>query len=209
MNQTDAISAAPTDSTAIITTAHLVVIVLLAVAAMLVIWWGGRRRARERAEREASHTETVVARDTVEPAPINLPVTPPPSPLVADPAPMPDVTAPIAEPSPAPAPTPVPAPSATPDAAPVTPAPAVTNADADQPVTVLKGLGPKVAARLAEQGITRVGQLAALTPNEAEALDAALGAFSGRMARDRWIEQAQLLAAGDRAGYEATFGKLG
>jgi hypothetical protein len=29
------------------------------------------------------------------------------------------------------------------------------------------------------------------------------------MARDRWIEQAQLLAAGDRAGYEATFGKLG
>lgn len=207
MNQTDAISAAPTDGTAIITTAHLVVIVLLAVAAMLVIWWGGRRRARERAEREASHTETVVARDTVEPAPVHPPVTPPPSPLVADPAPMPDVAAPVAPPSPAPAPTPVPA--ATPAPAPVTTAPAATGADADAPVTLLKGLGPKVAARLAEQGITRVSQLAALTPNEAEALDAALGTFSGRMARDRWIEQAQLLAAGDRAGYEATFGKLG
>ena len=200
MNQTDAISAAPTDGTAIITTAHLVVIVLLAVAAMLVIWWGGRRRARERAEREASHTETVVARGTVEPAPIDPPVTPPPSPLVADPAPMPDMATPVATPSPATEATPAPVPA---------PAPPATGAEVDAPVTVLKGLGPKVAARLAEQGITRVGQLAALTPNEAEALDAALGTFSGRMARDRWIEQAQLLAAGDRAGYEATFGKLG
>ena len=108
--------------------------------------------------------------------------------------------APATEATPAPVPAPTPAP---------TPVPAATGADSDAPVTVLKGLGPKVAARLAEQGITRVEQLAALTPNEAEALDAALGTFSGRMARDRWIEQAQLLAAGDRAGYEATFGKLG
>ena len=29
------------------------------------------------------------------------------------------------------------------------------------------------------------------------------------MMRDRWIEQAKLLSAGDRAGYEAAFGKLG
>ena len=76
-------------------------------------------------------------------------------------------------------------------------------------LTTLKGLGPKVAARLEELGFHRVADIAALTPAEAERLDASLGTFQGRMARDRWIEQAQLLTAGDRAGYEAKFGKLG
>jgi predicted flap endonuclease-1-like 5' DNA nuclease len=79
---------------------------------------------------------------------------------------------------------------------------------ADGPVTQLKGLGPKVAARLAELGITTVGQIAALSDDEAERLDADLGAFRGRMGRDRWIEQARFLAAGDRSGFEAVFGKL-
>ena len=36
-----------------------------------------------------------------------------------------------------------------------------------------------------------------------------LGVFTGRMARDRWIDQAKLLASGDTAAYEAEFGKLG
>ncbi len=44
---------------------------------------------------------------------------------------------------------------------------------------------------------------------EAAQLDAQLGAFQGRMERDRWREQARFLAQGDRAGYEAQFGKLG
>ena len=62
---------------------------------------------------------------------------------------------------------------------------------------------------LAELGVTGVDQIATLSPGEAEALDAKLGAFTGRMARDRWIDQARLLTAGDRAAYEAEFGKLG
>ncbi|MCC2978343.1 hypothetical protein LK533_16970, partial [Sphingomonas sp. PL-96] len=94
--------------------------------------------------------------------------------------------------------------------APVAPAPAApAPAPSTSELTTLKGLGPKVAAQLAELGFTTVADLAALTPAEAERLDASLGAFQGRMARDRWIEQAQLLTAGDRAGYEAKFGKLG
>jgi predicted flap endonuclease-1-like 5' DNA nuclease len=36
-----------------------------------------------------------------------------------------------------------------------------------------------------------------------------MGAFQGRIARDRWIEQARYLAADDVAGFEAVFGKLG
>jgi predicted flap endonuclease-1-like 5' DNA nuclease len=78
----------------------------------------------------------------------------------------------------------------------------------DAPVTTLKGLGPRVAARLEELGITSVGQLAALDDDAAARLDAQLGSFAGRMARDRWLEQARFLAAGDRAGFEAVFGKL-
>jgi hypothetical protein len=36
-----------------------------------------------------------------------------------------------------------------------------------------------------------------------------MGAFRGRIERDRVVEQARYLARGDRDGYEATFGKLG
>lgn len=86
-------------------------------------------------------------------------------------------------------------------------APAPTGPAGD--ITQLKGLGPKLAATLADLGITRVEQIAAMSPAELEALDARLGAFRGRPARDRWAEQARLLVAGDKAGYEAEFGKLG
>lgn len=93
--------------------------------------------------------------------------------------------------------------------APVPAAPTPAPADyASEPVTQLKGLGPKVAGRLAELGVTTIGQMAALSDTQAESIDAQLGAFTGRMGRDRWIEQARLLAAGDKAGFEAVFGKL-
>jgi predicted flap endonuclease-1-like 5' DNA nuclease len=96
-------------------------------------------------------------------------------------------------------------------AADVAPAPLVSTppAPAAAALTRLKGLGPKLATTLAGLGFTTVDQIAALTPAEAEALDAQLGTFKGRMARDRWIDQAKLLSAGDTAGYEAEFGKLG
>jgi len=78
----------------------------------------------------------------------------------------------------------------------------------DQPITLLKGLGPKLTNKLAEHGIATVGDMASLSEAQAQALDAQLGPFSGRMARDRWLEQARLLAAGDRKGFEAVFGRL-
>jgi predicted flap endonuclease-1-like 5' DNA nuclease len=79
---------------------------------------------------------------------------------------------------------------------------------AEGPVTQLKGLGPKVASQLGALGVSTVGQMAALSESEAQGIDAQLGNFTGRMGRDRWIEQARLLAAGDKAGFEAVFGKL-
>ena len=72
----------------------------------------------------------------------------------------------------------------------------------------MKGVGPKLAALLNSRGLIRYEQIAALSPDELQRLDAELGAFKGRLARDRVVEQAGYLARGDQAGYEAAFGKL-
>lgn len=147
---------------------------------------------------------------TPAPIPVARPVAPAPQPVAPAPAPAPLSDEPIAAASfdanpaaEAATPTEAPAPAPTP-----TPAPAPTVDHAAAPVTQLKGLGPKVATRLAELGVTTVGDMAALSETEAQNIDAQLGAFTGRMGRDRWIEQSRLLAAGDKPGFEAVFGKL-
>lgn len=72
----------------------------------------------------------------------------------------------------------------------------------------IKGVGPKFADALHAIGFVRYEQLAALTPAEIERLDARLGAFSGRIVRDRVVEQADYLARNDIDGFEQRFGKL-
>lgn len=72
----------------------------------------------------------------------------------------------------------------------------------------LKGVGPKIAAILHAEGITRFDQIAAWTDADLAAIDARLGNFAGRPTRDNWIDQARFLASGDVAGYEAKYGKL-
>ena len=72
----------------------------------------------------------------------------------------------------------------------------------------LKGVGPKFADALHDLGFNRFEQLANLTPTEIERLDAQLGAFRGRITRDRVVEQANYLARGDVDGFEQQFGKL-
>jgi len=73
----------------------------------------------------------------------------------------------------------------------------------------LKGVGPKLAQKLRENGITRFEQLAGLNATEVAMLDSKLGPFKGRLERDRIVEQASYLARGDRDGFEARFGSLG
>ena len=85
---------------------------------------------------------------------------------------------------------------------------AAAEGPADQ-LTLLKGLGPKAAAKLNELGVRRYDQLAALAGPELARVDGQMGPLQGRIARDRWVEQAGYLAAGDTAGFEAKFGKLG
>lgn len=74
---------------------------------------------------------------------------------------------------------------------------------------MLKGVGPKLAARLRELDITSFAQLAGMSECEVERLDERLGPFKGRVARDRLAEQARYLERGDTDGFEARFGKLG
>jgi predicted flap endonuclease-1-like 5' DNA nuclease len=72
----------------------------------------------------------------------------------------------------------------------------------------LKGVGPKFADVLHAAGYYRYEQLAQLTPTEIERLDEQLGAFRGRISRDRVVEQAAYLARNDTDGFEQRFGKV-
>jgi len=73
---------------------------------------------------------------------------------------------------------------------------------------MIKGIGPKLAEMLRSRGFTRFEQLAHLTPEEIDMIDQQLGPFSGRIRRDRIVEQADYLARGDIDGFEDRFGKL-
>lgn len=140
-------------------------------------------------------------------------VEPKPEPImIAMPEPAdPPAEAPVAEPEPvASTETPIVAPElVTPAEAPVVAPVAPTQEGPADTLTQLKGLGPKAAAILGGLGVTRFEQIASWSEAEVAAIDAQMGAFKGRIAKDRWVDQAKLLAKGDTAAFEAQFGALG
>jgi predicted flap endonuclease-1-like 5' DNA nuclease len=60
-------------------------------------------------------------------------------------------------------------------------------------LTAMNGIGPKLAAALAERGVTRFAQIAAWTAADLAEVDAALS-LKGRAVREAWVEQAKRLA---------------
>lgn len=72
----------------------------------------------------------------------------------------------------------------------------------------LKGVGPRFAEALHAAGFSNFDQLAGLSANEIERLDEQLGAFRGRIVRDRIVEQADYLARDDIDGFQQKFGTL-
>jgi predicted flap endonuclease-1-like 5' DNA nuclease len=74
---------------------------------------------------------------------------------------------------------------------------------------LLKGVGPKVNNMLKGLGIASFAQVASWTAADVAEIDGKLGAFAGRISRDNWIDQAQLLVAGDVAAFEKKYGALG
>lgn len=61
-------------------------------------------------------------------------------------------------------------------------------------LTQIRGLGPAMAKKLNEAGITRFAQIAAMKKAELEALDAQIGA-RGRVLKGAWAKQAKTLAS--------------
>ena len=143
-------------------------------------------------------------------------VTPPPPPaapateVLAEPAPMPGLHQ---APSPAQTGIEEQSPDAVieSEAAPVPqtqPAPVPVATSTADDLSKIKGLGPKLQTLLPTLGLSTYAQIAALSKADLAALDPQLGPFAGRPMRDGWVEQAQYLAAGDVAGFEARFGKV-
>lgn len=60
-------------------------------------------------------------------------------------------------------------------------------------LTLLSGIGARLAQRLAERGVTRFAQIAALTPEQIATLDSEMK-LMGRIDRDAWVAQARALA---------------
>lgn len=73
-------------------------------------------------------------------------------------------------------------------------------------LTVLKGVGPKIKEKLARLGVTRFDQIAAWTEDDVARIDEAMEPFRGRIVREKWVDQAQLLAKGDWATFEQRYG---
>jgi predicted flap endonuclease-1-like 5' DNA nuclease len=76
----------------------------------------------------------------------------------------------------------------------VAPVVEAANAAADD-LTQLVGIGPKLAASLAELGVTRFSQIAAWGDDELESFDKLLS-LKGRAGRDAWVAQAKRLSEG-------------
>ncbi len=69
----------------------------------------------------------------------------------------------------------------------------------------IHGIGPKLEKTLNGLGFYHYGQIAAWNGDEVSWVDEHLR-FKGRIAREDWITQCQLLADGDEEGFAARFG---
>ncbi|MBZ9660192.1 proton-conducting membrane transporter [Mesorhizobium sp. ESP-6-4] len=72
----------------------------------------------------------------------------------------------------------------------------------------LIGIGPVNERLLKGQGVTTYAQIAAWTAADVKRIEEVLN-FDGRIAREKWIEQAKLLAAGDEAEFARQFPTAG
>ena len=88
------------------------------------------------------------------------------------------------------------------------PSPGVSPADDLGDLRLLKGVGDKMASRLLAAGVPDTRTLAGLSVSESARVDAELGPFAGRIARDQLVDQARLLAEGRVTEFEARYGRL-
>ncbi|WP_299321969.1 hypothetical protein [Parasphingopyxis sp.] len=89
------------------------------------------------------------------------------------------------------------------------PSPFLTEPDGDPDnLTLIKGVGPKLADMLHDLGVFHFAQIADWGEHQVTEVDSQLGSFRGRIERDRWVDQARLLNARNVAAFEREFGKM-
>lgn len=200
------------------------IVIGIAIIAIVLLFMLSRNKAHPRATVE-THTTGAAHEDSAavaraEPTPVAPPAAEPVETSTVAPEPRHDTQA---EQKPEPAVVTKPAPPATPEPVvpePAKPEPAASEPAAPEPVaptattgeddlSQMKGVGPKLVARLKELTVTRFDQIAGWNDADIARIDGELANFKGRIVRDNWIDQARLLAAGDRAGFEAKYGSLG
>lgn len=86
--------------------------------------------------------------------------------------------------------------------------PAKKRPAAPDDLTRIEGIGPKIAGLLADAGITRFAQLAEAPASQLQAVLRAAGRRFAMARPDTWAQQADLLARGDIAGFEALTARL-
>lgn len=72
----------------------------------------------------------------------------------------------------------------------------------------IKGITAPIATLLVGVGFQNYEQLARLTDEQAEVVNRFIKEYNASAVKDRWAEQAALLAAGDFEGYAAKFGDM-
>ena len=175
---------------------------LIAVLIGLATGWWIWARAR-RPQAWAVMPAMGAAFPSTKPAPqpepvVTQPVVPEPvMPVISTPSPMPLTGVQVALPA-------APHPDSSPSA-PRIPAPV----GAPDNLQLIKGIGPALDTLLTGLGVRRFDQIAAWTADDIAEVDLHLKNFAGRIERDNWVHQAGLLASGDKAGFEARYGKPG
>ena len=79
-------------------------------------------------------------------------------------------------------------------------------AGAPDDLKLIMGIGPVLEQTLNAIGITTWRQVAALTPEQIDAVESEAG-FKGRIARNNWLQQAEVLARGGVDEYRKVFGR--
>lgn len=74
------------------------------------------------------------------------------------------------------------------------PEPETETAPVSDDLTQIKGLGPKAAAKLSENGVTSLAQIANWTADDVARMDEMING-RGRIERDDWVGQAKALSA--------------
>ena len=187
-------------------TCNIIPLLIAALIGLLTGWWAWANRVRVSLAADTAPAPTLAR----SPIPAAAPVRGAEPVAFAEPV--------VVTPSPAPVlqPVPVAAPPAPPKAAPVMAPIAAAMTAIGIPAAIgkaddlmqLKGVGPKLNTLLNSLGVSRFDQIAAWAAKEIGIVDDHLGSFKGRIVRDEWVEQADLLANGKIGAFEAKYGKL-